>query len=72
MVPPIGQAGHIGVVQVDVGGLGGLAVGVVVAMMVMVVVVAMVVVVGVGHGIGTRQSPHWLLHVGVMGRRLHL
>lgn len=37
MVSSVGQAGHVGVVQVDVGGLGGLAVGVVVAVVVVVV-----------------------------------
>lgn len=72
MVSPVGQAGHVGVVQVDVGGLGGLAVGVVVAVMVVVVVVVSVMVVGVGHGVGARQPPHRLLHVSVMGWRLHL
>ena len=61
----VGQTGHVGIVQVDVGGLGRLAVGGV------VVVVAMVVV-RVGHGIGPAETPHRLLHVGVVRRRLYL
>ena len=69
VVSSIGQTGHVGVVEVDVGGFGRLAVGVVVAV-VMVVVVVMVV--GVGHGVGSRQPSHRLLHVGVVRRRLHL
>lgn len=69
MVSSVGQTGHVGIVEVDVGGFGRLAVGVVVAM-VMVVVVMMVV--GVGHRIGSRQASHRLLHVGVVRRRLHL
>lgn len=51
MVSSVGQTGHVGIVEVDVGGFGRLAVGVVVAV-VMVVVVMMVV--GVGHCIGSR------------------
>ncbi len=69
MVSSIGQTGHVGVVEVDVGGFGRLAVGVVVAV-VMVVVVVMVV--GVGHCVGSRQASHRLLHMGVVRWRLHL
>lgn len=69
MVSSVGQTGHVGIVEVDVGGFGRLAVRIVVAV-VMVVVVMMVV--GVGHCVGSRQAPHRLLHVGVVRRRLHL
>lgn len=69
VMPPVGQTRHVGVVEVDVGGLGGLAVGVVVAVAVAVVVV---MVVGVGHGVGSRQPSHRLLHVSVVRWRLHL
>lgn len=71
MVSSVGKAGYVGVVQVDVGGFGRLAVGVVVSV-VMVVVVMVVVAVGVGHGVGAGQAPHRLLHVGVVRGRLHL
>ena len=84
VVAAVGQAGHVGVVEVDVGGLGRLPVGVAVvvvvaAVVVMVVVVVVVVWVGrpvavvvLGHGTGTAQAAHRLIHVGVVGRRLHL
>ena len=66
-VPSVGHAGLVGVVEVDVGGLGRLAVGGGV-----VVMVVMVVVVGLGHGVGSAEPAHGLLHVGVVGRGLHL
>lgn len=69
MVSSVGQTGHVGIVEVDVGGFGRLAVGVVVAV-VMVVVVMMVV--GVGHCIGSRKASHRLLHMGIVRWRLHL
>jgi len=69
MVSSIGKTGHVGVVEVDVGGFGRLSVGVVVAV---VMVVVVMVVVGMGHCVSSRQAPHWLLHVSVMGWRLHL
>lgn len=69
MVSSVGQRGYVGVVEVDVRGLGRLAVGVVVAAVVVMVVVMVVVV---GHRIGSRQAAHRLLHVGVVRRRLHL
>lgn len=69
MVPSVGQDGRVGVVEVDVGGFRGLAVGVVVAV-VMVVVVVMVI--GVGHCVGSRQASHRLIHVGVVRWGLHL
>lgn len=82
VVPTIGQAGHVGVVEVDVGGFGRLAVGVpvvVVVVVVAVMVMVVVVVVRVGRAVavvvlrhGTAQSAHRLLHVGVVWRRLHL
>ena len=65
-VPAVGQAGLVGVVEVDVGGLGRLAVGGVVVMVVVVVVV------GLGHGVGPAQPANGLLHVGVVGRGLYL
>lgn len=69
MVTPVGQTGNVGVVEVDVGGFGGLAVGVVVAV---VVVMMVMVVVGVGHCVGPRQPSHRLLHVGIVRWGLHL
>lgn len=69
MVSSIGNTGHVGVVEVDVGGFGRLAVGVVMAV-VMVVVVVMVV--GLGHCVCPGQAAHRLLHVDVVRRRLHL
>ena len=65
VVSSIGQRGYVGVVKVDVCGLGRLAVGVLVAAVVVMVVV-------VRHRIGSRQAAHRLLHVGVVRRRLHL
>lgn len=82
VVPAVGQAGHVGVVEVDVGGLGRLAVGVgmvVVVVVVAVVVMVVVMVVRVGRPVavvmlrhGAAQPAHRLLHVGVVRRRLHL
>lgn len=69
VVSSVGQTGHIGIVEVDVGGFGRLAIGVVVAV-VMVMVVMMVA--RVGHRVCPRQTSHRLLHVGVVRRRLHL
>lgn len=69
MVSSVGQTGHVSIVEVDVGGFGRLAVGVVVAVVVMVVVM---MVVGVGHGIGSRQASHRLLHVSIVRWWLHL
>lgn len=65
----VGQTGHVGVVQVDVGGFRRFAVGVVVAVMMVVMVMT---VVGVSHCISSRKTPHWLLHVSIMRRGLHL
>lgn len=69
MVTSIGQTGNVGIVEVDVGRFGGLAVGVVVAV---VVVMMVMMVVGVGHCIGPRQPAHRLLHVGIVRWGLHL
>lgn len=70
VVSPVGQAGYVGVVEVDVGGLGRLAIGVMVA--VVIVVVMVVVGVGVGHGVGSAQASHGLLHVDIVWGRLNL
>lgn len=51
MVSSIGQTGHVGIVEVDVGGFGRLAVGVVVSV---VMVVVVMVVVGVRHCVRSR------------------
>lgn len=69
MVSSIGQTGRVSIVEVDVGRFGRLAIGVVVAVVMVMVVMMMV---GVRHCIGTRQASHWLLHMGVVGRRLYL
>lgn len=50
MVSSVGQTGHVGIVQVDVGGFRRFAIGVVVA----VVMVVVMMVVGVGHCVGSR------------------
>lgn len=69
MVSSVRKAGHVSIVQVDVGGFGGFAVGVVVSVVMVVVVMA---VVGMGHCVGPGQAPHRLLHVSIVGGRLHL
>lgn len=72
VVDSIGHGGDVGIVQVDVSGLGRLAVGVVVVMMVVVVMVSMVVVAVLSHGVGTVQPAHGLLHVGIVRWRVDL